>query len=386
MDISFLAGAKFQNKIWFSAMNLNALFTFDCNTHETKFVKYFTKEKVRNSIHSYAYLYQDTIWFVPWQGKYLAKFNIVSQDITYFDIPAFDGHGFIEPVVFEDRELYLIPSGIDIGNLVKVDMQKSTVEDCGDVLHKRLTLCAGAYIYEKKIYIISASGKIYPVYDIEKKEIQIIEEESSYGYQSLLRIKNKVLLIPREVCGAKMIDISGGNTICEEISCGSNYYTGTFLNGVAWMFPFDMNRELVGISIDDPSRRFITKKLHLRKEKGRGLNIRIIPSDDAEYWVNTNFGELWKVDGNFDILESYCLSIDGRQWREIVKDRLADDDVLEWFSGKIEIYEEYSGLSSLPCFVDAVSNTKLSERNHNNKITKDISEGVSNIILKKVMK
>ena len=38
MNVSFLAGVKYENKIYFSALNVNALMTFDCKTHEIKYL------------------------------------------------------------------------------------------------------------------------------------------------------------------------------------------------------------------------------------------------------------------------------------------------------------------------------------------------------------
>ena len=48
MIIAFEAGVKYKDKIYFSALNMNGLFSFVPSTKETELIAVFERERIRN--------------------------------------------------------------------------------------------------------------------------------------------------------------------------------------------------------------------------------------------------------------------------------------------------------------------------------------------------
>lgn len=351
MDIAFLAGAKFENKIYFSAMNMNSLFCFDCDTHDVKYIRDFDKESIKECIHSCACLYKDTIWFIPWEGKYIAKVDVKTYQIEYLEIPEFNGYGYRDFVVYKEKYLFLIPSGISVEHLLMVDMDNFTIENCGVVSPKGHAHCAGAFVDGDKINVVSAGGEIYSTYDAITHKVEIVGNAYPSGFQSLLRAADKIILIPKDNDEIRILDLNG--QVLDTFSCGNNFYFGVLIGTVAWAFPFDINRKAVCLNLEDKKKKYYEKELCLNKDAGNWLNVRALPSDDSDCWVVTSFGEIWRVNEDFEILEGCILVIDEEEERRILEKKSNEGRLMDSFSG---IVNEGNGLATLRNYIYTIEN------------------------------
>ncbi len=352
MNLSFLAGVKYKNIIYFSAMHLNALFSFDCNTHETKFISCFEKEEPCEWLHRYAYCYGDAIWFIPWGGKYISKYCMQDQRIEYYSIPEFDGYTFLDPILFSDRYLFLIPCGFNMKNLIRIDMDESTVMDCGKVLKGVHTICAGAYIHNNLMYFVSADGEVCSTYSLTNGTNESREIDRSEAYQSMVKIGNKCFVFPLATSNIKVFDIMSEKQ--DVIISEGNYYNCMIIGKKVWVFPFDTNRKLLCLPLEKGGKTCFTKDIDLKIDKGRWLYVKSIMSDDSLYWVTTSFGELWKVDEDFEIKDRIRISLS-----EDENDNLINEKIIKgiYFSKDNPVINE-TELMTLSGFLKAVKECK----------------------------
>ena len=59
INLAFLAGVKYQETIYFSALWMNGLFSYNLRTGETTFLSAFAQEKVNDYLHAKAFLYKN---------------------------------------------------------------------------------------------------------------------------------------------------------------------------------------------------------------------------------------------------------------------------------------------------------------------------------------
>jgi len=347
MKLSFLAGVKYNNRIYFSAMNTNMLFYYDCEKRETKYVCDFGKEEAKECLHSCAYLYREDIWFIPWQGRYLIKFNISTQEVEYFDVPDFNGDGYAyrEYVVYKDSSLFMIPSGMDSGHLIRVDLDTNKIKDCGDASPKGAAHCAGGYIRNDEVLIVSAEGAIYSKYNILDDCLTTIGKAAPSGYQSLIKAGDKIVLIPMNNDEIKMLDMDG-NPIWS-LHIGKNYYFGLVAGNKVWVFPFDTNRIAKGICVNDETYKVCSKEIQV-DDSERWLNLRNIFTNDNELWVTTTTGKLWKVDDEIDIIEDHDVEISEEEEMRMLDMKSQNGKYIFDFS---QIIYEGAGVASLKGFI-----------------------------------
>ena len=205
-------------------------------------------------------------------------------------------------------------------------------------------------LFDQVIYAMSSNGDIYSPYDITNGKIKIVGKPAISGFQSLLKIDDKVFLIPLDNDGIRVLDNSGNEMTF--IPCGNNYYFGGVVEDFIWFFPFDTNRDVIGFCLNDDKYDLVIKKLSLSKDNGKWLNLRLLPSDDDEKWVVSSFGELFRINRHFDILERYTLTLSKAEERYIIEKKSKSGELLKAFSN---VVIEGVGLASLNSFIYSVT-------------------------------
>ncbi len=350
MDVAFLAGVKYKNKVFFSAMNVNALMTFDCKTQETKYLKSFEKEDIKNCLHRCAFLHGDTAWFIPWEGHYLVKVNLDSLDMDYYLVPQYRKFGFIETILYMGDYLFLIPNGNDMKSLLRIDLTNSIVENCGKVLQED-SICAGAYIWNDRIHFVGGSGEVCSTYCLSNGEIIFYGKGGLSGYHSLLRTGDNIVLIPWEANDIKIVDVRNSRCI-DSITIDGDFDLGIITNNRIGIFPFDRNRNMISIILSGEKVIYERKKIESKIDKGRWLHLREIPSDDKEKWITSTFGEIYRVDDNLNTIERYILKIEKIEEEKIIKDAIVEESLIRWLSNGF--ISEGSGLASLSFFLMSI--------------------------------
>lgn len=124
--------------IYFSPMFLNGVFSLDLrHGNEVKGLNIFEREKGVNYLYRRAYFFDDNIWFVPEQADYVARFDIVTNEIETYRFPChkqiLNGmFKYSDSFVISDKYLCLVPGNTDA--LVIIDMETGKEKILYDVV------------------------------------------------------------------------------------------------------------------------------------------------------------------------------------------------------------------------------------------------------------
>ncbi len=351
MNLAFLCGIKYEDIIYFSGISTNALFSFDCRTHEIRFIKAFEKEAARWLNHRMALTCGDSIWFVPWEGKYLARFRIETSEIEYFELPVKGTYAYWEATTFGDEMLYLIPSGRETNSLIRINTETSEMEDLGNVLPEGgAAWCIGTYLENGKIHFISTDGEVCAIYDINTKRNEIIGTPHSGVYQSIVKCDDNYLLVPFRMNEARLKNYQQ-NTM-KSFICKGTYVNGMCFGKKLSMFPYGANRAIAQIPAYGNDSAIIYKDLNLRNNLDEPLHMSAVSLTGMECWVSTSYGELLMVDDELNIKERYCLLLDDEEIEKLKNNPSVNNAMKDRF---MNIASEGMGYLNLQTFIDVVS-------------------------------
>ncbi len=165
------------------------------------------------------------------------------------------------------------------------------------------------------------------------------------GYQSLVKVKDRIILIPRSCETAKIVDLEMNG---KELRCTGGYYTGMVVDDKAWLFPYNTNRKFVCISLDEDIV-CLTKEVHFDNDNGGWIDVRKVPNDDNAIWITTSLGELWKVDDELNIIENYEMKLSDDEEGKIFEKKLKNG------IGFSQVTTEGVGFASLKNFIKALA-------------------------------
>ena len=217
MNLQFNAAAIINDEVYFSAKNFNGLFKWDLNTNDVNLIGHFPKEKLWGEhLHQFAVYYDDIIYFIPYFGQHITKYDIKTGEFSCLPIEEGDVYFGISHVLkYENRYVFVPrklrnPVGIfypESGVLEKIsfvneselsifysDIFCATIVDGGvyipvydtaliikcDLANREISKISlgdmrvsSITYYNDKFWVISASGKIIRRYsenfDIEKE-------------------------------------------------------------------------------------------------------------------------------------------------------------------------------------------------------------------------
>lgn len=203
IKLNFLAGVQVENKIFFSAWNMNGLFEYNPKTEECNFLKIFPGEEDWG-LHSEAVLYQNTIWFIPRASERIAIFHLKNMDISYLDLPR-DGYRageHIPPMRMKafykegDKNLWLLPFVYKL--FIRIDMEKQKIIN----IEKNWSLAneaasVGVKIQDK-LWIYKNNSNELRIIGLanEKQETKKIDDYKK-SYLGIQNIDKWILLFPR---------------------------------------------------------------------------------------------------------------------------------------------------------------------------------------------
>ena len=161
MWLLFEAGVKYRGKIYFSSMCINGLFSYDVTTDKTSLLGVFEKERIREFLHTRAFLYQNEMWLIPRQADNIAVVNLDTLRIKYFEIPdrdKFEGkYAYIDGIRDGDI-LYLIP--VYANSILKINMKdRECSAFCKADFFPELEM-RGGYVYNGTLNVMNSEGRI----------------------------------------------------------------------------------------------------------------------------------------------------------------------------------------------------------------------------------
>lgn len=129
-----MAAVAMENTLYFSDRYSNGLYQLNLNNGEYSFVDYFYDEEMGEWLYSQAYLWEETIYFIPGLAEKIACFNTISKEMTYIELPE-DGsviHG-VDGVFAEKFHcqrykniLWMMPVGYNL--FLKLDMSSGRLD------------------------------------------------------------------------------------------------------------------------------------------------------------------------------------------------------------------------------------------------------------------
>lgn len=201
--ISFLAGVQVGNVIYFSAWNVNGLFTYNPRTDECRFLKSFPGEE-NWGLHSEAVLYENAIWFIPRASERIAIVDLDGLCITYLDLPE---SGYrpqdcnIPPRRMVgchkegDKYLWLIPRAYKL--FLKIDMEKRQILDIQEWGTADFANAVGIRVQDKLWISIGSTREIRIIDFTSEEHITKRMEQKDGLYMGIQNADERIYLFPQ---------------------------------------------------------------------------------------------------------------------------------------------------------------------------------------------
>lgn len=188
-----MAGELCNGRIYFSCQFDNTLYEYDLKKSELHFKKYFFKEEPGWALFGKAYQYECKIFFIPWEAKHIAIYDVRTDAVTYIDTPN-------SLMKYESIRIgnYIYLIEINGSLIYRLDMKNEVVEYYYSLKNewvgqKRLR-CS---VNNNEIVFLPGKSNIQFFFNTETKEIRQKKQEfQTEKYSFYLNWKNKKIYIP----------------------------------------------------------------------------------------------------------------------------------------------------------------------------------------------
>lgn len=235
--LGFTAGVCYKNQIYFSASMRNGLFVKDYLTDKAKLLCLFEKENTETLLHRNAFIYKNYAWFIPQRGKYIAKVDLDTLKIEYYETysKVCENDEFFAYIItkrFGDK-LYLLPRSVN--DMVVIDMSKCEIVQINNVVNPNEEKAIDFVVNNNEINIFFCNHtyvrKIYM--DTQKKE----DVECGFSVVSLYKLTDDILWIVSSDSSKVLKYSLSDNKILELIEIGEeNKFNGSMAIGDEVLF------------------------------------------------------------------------------------------------------------------------------------------------------
>ena len=233
--LGFFAGVEYNNRVYFSAYMHNGLYEMDLVTKKVRLVTFFEQEEYLHYLHREAFIYKNEAWFMPCLGKYIAKVNLDTFDISYYNFSVQKNaenterpyYTFICGKKFDDNKLCFIPRNID--TVVIIDMETSEIREINNAIDPEKECTMDALVLGEELFIFFRENEYYKRINLcsqEKKDFKI-----SNRIWSIEKNGNEVWMMTEE--SQKMIhyDLKSKKIVHKIDLGGKKKYRGIISNG-----------------------------------------------------------------------------------------------------------------------------------------------------------
>ena len=274
--------------VYFSALYHNALFKMNMRTRKTEYLCSFEKEKQIIGIHGRAFCYQESVWFIPQYGEYIACYNISRNIMEYFDIPGKiynrpclkkyclnDCGEHIEPKYsdsgwIDEENIFLVSAGKDSAAILNLKTKKIS-RISKNINSANEFLGCGTY-YEGKIWMAPYEGNQLVSLDIHTGEIHRIGCERELGtYYGICGYRGRIWFSSVTEKGVLFYDIykqNYGVLPFENIGFARGkrpYRDIVEYNNTLWMIPYEAEKI---IYLDNEKERFVEYNCKMKEKLG----------------------------------------------------------------------------------------------------------------------
>lgn len=300
IKLSFLAAAYIGEYIYFSAMYINGLFRYSMKTGICEYLTSFEKDVIAVCLHRRVFVYENQLFFMPWEAKYVSIYNIDTNEMSYIDASDFKKgqFTFIDGTI-DCEKLYFIPYQGEKIMIVHLNNYKTDYFEVPIEIGNQIKI--GGTVYRNYIYIFTDQGEAIG-FDLVNHEKKIIMNcEGSSKYESILENEQCVWLIPYE--GQSFIMFDKG---CETIKKYTmdrefGYLHGMFLGEKLFFFPRGENRNIMIINFESDDINIVkqlvdtnAEMLEMMKVEGNNSKYNIIADNDGKIFIYDNIGKILK--------------------------------------------------------------------------------------------
>lgn len=205
-----MAAAVIENILYFSDRFSNGLYQLNLDNGECTFIDYFYDEEAKAGLYFQAYIWEKKIYFIPYLAENIACFDIISQEITYIELPKEGAviHGvdgiFAEKFCCQKSEniLWMMPVGYNL--FLKLDLSNGKLSKIE--LPERLVFTEGIFnwrtssLYGEEMIFQPWAGTIQVRYDIISGIFKLEEiEEEIRMYRRYLKCGEYEIYVPWEL-------------------------------------------------------------------------------------------------------------------------------------------------------------------------------------------
>lgn len=177
LHLQYRSGIRVGDKFYFSEIYFNALFEMDINSFFVRFICHFEGEiGTRILLHTdSAIQYNNIIYFLPFSGKYVHAYDLITREVYSVFIPIDDEEFLTAGTAQRGNKMWLFPLDISIGVFV-LNMEERTITRADKI--NELLLRYGktrGWIdipEEGKMFTFCVNDSILLKIDLEKEQIE----------------------------------------------------------------------------------------------------------------------------------------------------------------------------------------------------------------------
>ncbi len=297
--LSFLAGVKYRGKIFFSAMQINGLFSYDIISKTTEFIKVFEREKIHHYLHSKAFLHNNEMWLVPFGAEHVASVNLETLEIHYYDIPkrveSTDSLAFLDGTIYNNC-LYIIP--YDAKCFLKMDFETRELTILSQFDTSMINWSRGCFVSDEKLLVVSSDGKVGNRIDLKTGECERVYGQIGLtdAYLFSFYSDGKIWKVP--YCADRVLEYdlaSARESTFPLPNPSDRFFRGMDIGKYVIFFPAALSRQFLIINKQNRQIRMSGNMFTGADEpKENWFELNVIESDNGS-WATSINGVIFEV-------------------------------------------------------------------------------------------
>ena len=332
--MGFLAGVKYRDKIFFSSVQWNGLFSYDIMTGETKFLRVFERENIKFMLHNRGFLCGNEMWLIPARASHIACVNLDTLDISFFDLPRTVNRDssfcYYDTVRYGDK-LYVIPYYAD--NILEVDMMN---HNCNVVYQSdifKTFWASGAYISDHVLHVIKHDGNIG--ISIELNSYQVVGFDKNVDdhkcYYSMC-LDGKCWFMSHEDRMLYKSDVTEDGKLLERkvVECENKpFYRGVAVGNSIILFPCDCSRTFMIIESSNDNHKMLDGCFDGFEESTSWFEMTVMDSDEG-VWITAINGVVFDI-SNLENIKRFCVTVNCEQVENMFEKALETGEIDSFF-------------------------------------------------------
>ena len=135
IDLIITTNVTYGEYLYFTVRHYNGLFRMKIGSEDVELVIMFDEKKVNFNLYSRMYLYNGTLWLIPWQAEKIAVVDMQTHETEYI-VPLYKqtnelgqkytGALFYSGVVYHEKYLFLCPCAVDTILVINMETRVMT--------------------------------------------------------------------------------------------------------------------------------------------------------------------------------------------------------------------------------------------------------------------